>query len=539
MDAVVLRDLTLVVFVGSVVRVVVRLSEGVFVEAFGAEEGFEPEAEHIEGGETGGDEADEPEEFAEAGVGLAGEGLVEDLVFGEEAGERPDAGDGEDAGGHGPEGDWDATAEASHDAHVLFSAQCMDHAAGCEEEERLEEGVGHEVEDAGPVGGDAAAEEHVAELGDGGVGEDALDVVLDDAEGGGEEGGEGSDDGDDAEGEGGAVEEGVGAGDHVDARGDHGCGVDEGGDGGGAFHGVGEPDVEGDLGGLAGGADDEEEGDGGEEATVPGRVRGDLREDFGEGEGAEVGDEKEHREKEAEVADAVDDEGFFAGVGGGVLLEVEADEEVGGEADAFPTDEQEEEARGEDEDEHEEHEEVEVGEEAPVAVFMRHVAGGVEVDEEADAGDDGEHDQREVVDGEGEGDVEAGDADPVTGRRGDGFGGSGLQHGGPEPGDEECGDEGEEQGDGGDGDARKAAAGGSVEDEAEEGKERDPPEEIWVHWGSWLDSGFSDSKREGDGIGKTDSFGDDEKRSTGNDDYEGNGDYKGNGNYRGPSLRSG
>ena len=63
-----------------------------------------------------------------------------------------------------------------------------------------------------------------------------------------------------------------------------------------------------------------------------------------------MGDEEEHGEEEAEVADAVDDEGFFAGVGGGVALEVEADEEVGGETDALPADEEEEEARAEDED---------------------------------------------------------------------------------------------------------------------------------------------------------------------------------------------
>ena len=61
-------------------------------------------------------------------------------------------------------------------------------------------------------------------------------------------------------------------------------------------------------------------------------------------------DEEEHGEEEAEVADAVDDEGFFAGVGGGVFLEVEADEQVGGEADALPADEDEQEAFGEDED---------------------------------------------------------------------------------------------------------------------------------------------------------------------------------------------
>ena len=31
-------------------------------------------------------------------------------------------------------------------AHVLLAAEAVDHAAGAEEEERLEEGVGHQVE---------------------------------------------------------------------------------------------------------------------------------------------------------------------------------------------------------------------------------------------------------------------------------------------------------------------------------------------------------------------------------------------------------
>ena len=158
------------------------------VEALGAEEGLEPEAEHVEGGQAGGEEADEPEELAE-GVG-AGEGLVEDLVLREEAGEGGDAGDGEDADGHGPEGDGDALAEAAHGAHVLLAREGVDDGAGGEEEEGLEEGVGEEVEDGGGVGGDSAGEEHVAELGDGRVGEDALDVVLDQTDTGGDDRGE-------------------------------------------------------------------------------------------------------------------------------------------------------------------------------------------------------------------------------------------------------------------------------------------------------------------------------------------------------------
>ena len=166
-----------------------------------------------------------------------------------------EAGDGEDGRGHGPEGDGEFLAQAAHLAHVLLAAEGVNDGAGGEEEQRLEEGVGDEVEDGGGVGRDAAAEEHVAELRDGGVGEHALDVVLDQGDGGGEEGSGCADDGDDAEREGRAVEEDMGAGDHVDAGGDHGGGVDERGDGRGAFHGVGQPDVERELRAFAGGAE--------------------------------------------------------------------------------------------------------------------------------------------------------------------------------------------------------------------------------------------------------------------------------------------
>ena len=148
----------------------------------------------------------------------------------------------------------------------------------------------------------------------------------------------------------GSDEERVAARDHVDAGRDHGGRVDERGDRRGAFHGVGEPDVERDLRGLAGGAEDEQEGDGGEEAAVQSGAGAMAAKTSVKLERAEVGDEQEHGEQEAEVADAVDDEGLLAGVGGGVLVEVEADEQVRGEADAFPADEEQQEVLGEDQD---------------------------------------------------------------------------------------------------------------------------------------------------------------------------------------------
>ena len=62
----------------------------------------------------------------------------------------------------------------------------MDHAARAEEEQRLEERVRHQVEDARAERADAAGQKHVAELADRGVGENFLDVGLHQADGGGE-----------------------------------------------------------------------------------------------------------------------------------------------------------------------------------------------------------------------------------------------------------------------------------------------------------------------------------------------------------------
>ena len=87
-------------------------------------------------------------------------------------------------------------AQAAHVAHVLLAGEGVDHAAGAEEEQRLEEGMRHQVVDAGGERAAADADEHVAELRNRGVGEDLLDIVLRQADGGGEEGGRDADDGD-------------------------------------------------------------------------------------------------------------------------------------------------------------------------------------------------------------------------------------------------------------------------------------------------------------------------------------------------------
>ena len=158
------------------------------------------------------------------------------------------------------------------------------------------------------------------------------------------------------------------------------------------------------------GADEEQQADrrGDRRRTPPG-ARWPAAKTFAEIGGAEGVEDQEDAEDEAEVADAVDDERFLAGVGGEVLVVVEADQQVRAEPDSFPSDEHHHVVRSEHEQQHHEHEEIEVGEEARVALLVRHVAGGVDVDQEADPRDDQQHRAGERIDAEREVDGEVGE----------------------------------------------------------------------------------------------------------------------------------
>ncbi len=181
---------------------------------------------------------------------------------------------------------------------------------------------------------------------------------------------------------------------HVDAGGHHGRGVDQRGDGRGAGHGVGQPGVERNLRRFAGRAHQQQQADQRQRGLRSARR---LMEHRAEIERAELLEDEEHRQRESEIADAVDDERLVAGVGGELFIEVEADQQVAAQAHAFPADEENQVVRRQHQGQHEEHEQVQIGEEAVIAakiraMLVRHVADGIDVDQGADAGDDQQHD---------------------------------------------------------------------------------------------------------------------------------------------------
>ena len=165
-----------------------------------AEEGQEDQPPAVEAGQQRRERA-EPE-GDRARHRAAGPGALEDRVLRPEAGEADprdtaDAGDRQRADDHHPEGDRDLLPQRAVVTHVLLVVHRVDHAARAEEQQRLEEGVGEQVEHRRAVSADARGEEHVAELRAGRISDHALDVVLRAADGRGEDAGRGADLGDD------------------------------------------------------------------------------------------------------------------------------------------------------------------------------------------------------------------------------------------------------------------------------------------------------------------------------------------------------
>ncbi len=188
-------------------------------------------------------------------------GLPDDFVLRHEARERRNAGDRERRDQESHEGDRHLVPQPAHLAHVLLAAHRMDDRARAEEEAGLEERMRHQVEDARGIGADADRREHVAELADGRVRENLLDVVLRDADGRGEERRQHPIVATNSIVSGRHREEEVQARDHVDARSDHRRRVDQRADRSRTRHRIGEPYVERNLRRFAGRAEEEKQRD--------------------------------------------------------------------------------------------------------------------------------------------------------------------------------------------------------------------------------------------------------------------------------------
>ena len=371
-----------------------------------AVEGHDDQPPGIEGRHDRRGDAHPEGEQPEAGMGT--ERRLENQVLGIEAGEAEHEGDADSgqrqrADPHQDVGRLHPAPEAAHAPHVLLVGHAVDDGAGTEEQQRLEEGMGHQVEHRHRIGADAGGEEHIAELRAGRIGDDPLDIVLHQADRRGEESGERADGDDDRQRQRRELEHRRQAAHHEHAGRHHGGGVDQGGDRRRAFHRVRQPGVQQDLGRLAHGADEQEDAgpvERGLAVDPEAADGGDLlarqalrrRQHGREIERTENREHGEHAERKSEIADPVDQEGLDGGGVGALALVPEADQQVGAQADAFPAEEHLGEILGRHQHQHGEGEQAEIGEEPRLVRIVAHIADGVDMDDGGDQCHHHDHD---------------------------------------------------------------------------------------------------------------------------------------------------
>ncbi len=314
-----------------------------FVAPEAALKGGQVHAEHVEGGNASGQPTHSPQHGADL------KGRPQNLVLGPEPGKGRDAADGQGADQKGNGRNRHVLAQTAHQPHVLSQGgvvthdlfHAVDDGTGTQEQHRLKVGVGHQVEQTGPVSTSPHGHNHVAQLGHGGVGQAFFDVVLGDGNGGPHEGGERT---------------GIGHHGHYRRNvlkhrihprhqeypgGHHGGRVNQGGNGGGAFHGVGQPHMQGELGRLGHGTEEHQhskyrrqaaaQGTGVDQAGQPLAHDVEIKTAGGPEDG-------QHPQQQAEVAHAVGDKSFLAGIGGGFAVVPEANQQVGTHPHQLPKD---------------------------------------------------------------------------------------------------------------------------------------------------------------------------------------------------------
>ena len=360
-----------------------------------APEGAEDHSPGVEDGEGSADVTGDVETPVPA---AARAHFKQQRVLREEAGEEREGREREAAGEEAAERERQSFAEAAHVVERLVAAHRRDHRAGGHKEQRLEEGVGHHVEEAADVGGGADAHNHVTDLRHRRVGDHALEVGHHEADAAGYQQRQRTDDRADRCRRWRPLEEHVEAADQIDASGDHCCGVDQRADRCWAFHRVGEPSLERNLRRLGEGADEDQQHRDHQLRRILLKGCVGAGEELAVVEHAHRLEEEERSEHEADVADDVDHEGLDAGRRGRVAAVPVGDQHVGGGANEGPANDQQHHVAREHQQQHREDEEVEVREVANVTLVGLHVASRVEVDQRRDAGHDEDHEGRERID---------------------------------------------------------------------------------------------------------------------------------------------
>jgi len=292
--------------------------------------------------------------------------------------------------------------------------------ASRQEEQRLEEGMGDQVEHARHRRAHAYSRHHETQLADGGVCQHFFNIILPDSNCGGKERGQPAHPGNGCLGIRGKPVKRLGARHQVHACRHHRGGMDQRRDGCGTRHGIRQPDEERKLGGFAGYTEEHKERDGNQHTRSS---RTGIGKDHIKIQRAKRPEHQEEGNQQAKITHAVDDECLLCRPGipqpALAFFKPKTNQEIRTQTHAFPADKQHQEVVGTHQDHHCHDEEVEIHKEpaetpgvAVVADIFVHVADGVNVDESPHPADYQHHCDGKGIHPERPVQVERADGDP-------------------------------------------------------------------------------------------------------------------------------
>ncbi len=190
----------------------------------------------------------------------------------------------------------------------------MDHRAGAKEEQGLEKRVRHQVEYPGAERAHPAGQEHISQLADGRISQDALDIVLSQSDSSRKERRRRTNYSDDHKSIRSHHIENIGASNHIYAGGHHGGSVYQRRDGRRTFHSIRQPDIKRNLGRFPRSAHKQTQTS---DRYQPTSGRKDHRCILGDGneiQRPDIPKDYEHTDQETEITYPVNNERLFAGV---------------------------------------------------------------------------------------------------------------------------------------------------------------------------------------------------------------------------------
>lgn len=243
-------------------------------------------------------------------------------------------------------------------------------------------------------------EHHVADLAHGRVGQNSLQVPLDQGAGSGIKGGDSSGHGDSRTSLCRQADQRKETNQQVDTGRNHGGGMNQGGNRSRAGHGIRQPDHEGHLGRLPHRPSQEEK------TYRRDNTRRQQRchpVDFIDGKGSAQGKQPENCHAEGHVPDAGHEKGLASGIGILFLPVPETDQAIGAEADSFPAEEQEGKISGQHQQQHGADKQAHQRKEPGIVALSSHISMRIDQDNAGDKGDHQTHHRGKGVKIEGKG----------------------------------------------------------------------------------------------------------------------------------------